>query len=776
MNPKKVLLPQTSRLVWTFIALLVLASFASVAEAQVLNISGVSAVAAATDHTALGGEIAISSVSAGLLSVGTIKIDFGGVPISNLGIDGISTFGADVASIDHARGILTLSVLPDYSIVTLSGVRFNIAASGATSVTATFSAPEGSPYSFVAGNTAIKVIGAVRPGLKVAPDSDSVIVIEPGAFRTATGQITILEGYAGAFASDLFLGQTVATEVKIVVQDLPEGVTIRFPERVDSPENGSTLTVPPGTQLTLPTTTGETTISYVYAASPLSALDPEVIESFPLTYLVEVGVQPTQTAFISMQATFFMNDPANIPYYDVQYVPAEDDLPFPEYEIPFPVVMAPNQFMGVAFTNTSDRDQTITLTLLDRNGNTLSGTDITNPVAWTVPQGTQKRVSSIDVIFGSGILNANLGTMVAKAKRTRPVSFFLTGNIQNTTLDGVTIARAPLSRFVLPYVIREGPSPYTALRIFNPSTDTVAKLSVVVRNASSDILITSPEVSIGPRATLANQLSAIMNADLSQITGGYVEVTSSQSVFAFEVFGNDSELNIINAQDYSAQQYCWIPHFAVGGGYETELDLINLGASGTVKTKITAFDDAGNLISGTGTVPVNFDPLKQKTLNVASFLGINTSQLTVGSILVEVEPQAVGPFGVLPNIAGAVRFKSVGTGFSAALPLKLSAQTSTTYAHVAQASGYFTGLAVFNPQSSGVTVTVEVFSETGNQVGHSHPISLGPNGRISKLLSEMVPASQGQQGGYFRVTSTAGVVSLALFGDGVQSLAAIPAP
>jgi len=260
-----------------------------------------------------------------------------------------------------------------------------------------------------------------------------------------------------------------------------------------------------------------------------------------------------------------------------------------------------------------------------------------------------------------------LGTIVAEVKRTRPVAFFLAGNDQNTTLDGATIDREPLKNFNLPYIAREGESPYTELRVFNPSADAPVNLKIKVRKASGELNVPEKNFAIYQRETLVYRLS---DADLSGLAGGYIEATASENVFAIEVFGNNAELNMANAQEISSEQQYWIPHFAVGGGYETELDLIEMDMElkAPAQLEITAFDDDGNLFSGTGTVAINLKALEQKTINVASLFGMNTSQLRVGSILVKVIPQSTNPFQFfVPSIAGAVRFRSVGTGFSAVL-------------------------------------------------------------------------------------------------------------
>jgi hypothetical protein len=89
---------------------------------------------------------------------------------------------------------------------------------------------------------------------------------------------------------------------------------------------------------------------------------------------------------------------------------------------------------------------------------------------------------------------------------------------------------------------------------------------------------------------------------------------------------------------------------------------------------------------------------------------------------------------------------------------------------------WFTGLAVVNPNPDPVRVTVEVFDSFGARVGISQgldPIPAG--GRISRLLSQMVPSLPAMGSGYFKVHAEQAVYSFAVFGPrSLSSLAAIP--
>jgi len=289
--------------------------------------------------------------------------------------------------------------------------------------------------------------------------------------------------------------------------------------------------------------------------------------------------------------------------------------------------------------------------------------------------------------------------------------------------------------------------------------------------------VASRSIVLRPNETLSGELSQLVGKDISGVSGGYLEgLATEPGVHTTLILGDSSEINIVNASGPFFSQTRWIPHFAVGGGYATEIDLVNVDTEHAATVLLSLFDDDGRALSGTSPTTVTIDPLAKKTITVSSLLGYNRSQVVSGSIRMDVQPIWLGPFSIIPNITGGIRFyNSSQPGFSTILSVDLKRRLSTVYPHVAQDLGYFTGLAVVNPQDDPVVVTVDVFNKTGTQVG-SATYYLEPKGRISKLLYQLVPQSAGQVGGYFRIVATDDVYSIALFGDiAMYSLAAIPA-
>jgi hypothetical protein len=117
--------------------------------------------------------------------------------------------------------------------------------------------------------------------------------------------------------------------------------------------------------------------------------------------------------------------------------------------------------------------------------------------------------------------------------------------------------------------------------------------------------------------------------------------------------------------------------------------------------------------------------------------------------------------------------------FSASLPMHPAGQTDAIFAQVAegQAGGakpYFTGIALFNPNPTDVSVQVQVFNHRGILAAQAN-LTLGPLGRKVKTLGELVPGLN-QIGGYLRVSASGGPISsFAVYGDSaLDFLVAIP--
>ena len=436
-----------------------------------------------------------------------------------------------------------------------------------------------------------------------------------------------------------------------------------------------------------------------------------------------------------------------------------------------PTLLEPERYMGIAFTNTTDFEVSIELKAFDPHGDLITGIDILNPATLRVPPRGQTWAAVGDV-FGSSILSAGLGKISYQSNRAALATLFLIGDEKNTLLDGGTAGQTPLKTFVLPSISREGEEPFTTVHVFNPSADSTLEVELTLYDLAGEVL-GSERVTLSPQGTVIQDITTLFGMDPAMFSGGYIRGSAGgDGVVAFETFGNEQSLNLLSTQPLfpSGRSYS-IPHFAVGGGFDTELNLINTDSSRGVTLRIVVLDDQGN--ARLNPVQVSLGPLEQGVFHLSSLLGISSNEQIVGSLRIDLE-EGFNSSREPASVNGSLRLKSSDGRLSASLPLLLPRDADAFYAHIAQDLGFFTGVAVLNPHRNPVEVRVEAFDQVGDQLGEN-TFTLPGGGRKAKLLMELIPATAGQVGGYFRVRGAREIVSFALFGDlASESISIIP--
>ncbi len=438
----------------------------------------------------------------------------------------------------------------------------------------------------------------------------------------------------------------------------------------------------------------------------------------------------------------------------------------------FPTLLAPQRYMGIAFTNTTDFEVSIEVKAFDPHGDLITGRGILNPATLRVsPRG--QTWASVGDVFGVGILSADLGKISYQSNRAALATLFLIGDEQNTLLDGGTAGERPLKTFILPSISREGNLPFTTIHVFNPSSDSNLEVELTLYDLAGRVL-GSRRVALLPQGTVVQGLKALFGIDPATFSGGYIRgFAGGDGVVALETFGNEQSLNLLAAQPLSLSGRSYsIPHFAVGAGFDTELNLINSDSSRWVTLRIMALDDQGN--ARLNPVQVTLGPLEQGIFNLSSLFGTSSDEQIVGSLRIDLEEGLLDSSLEAASVNGSLRLRSSDGRLSASLPLLLPHDADAFYAHIAQDLGFFTGVAVLNPHGNPVEVTVEAFDQVGDPLGES-TFTLPGGGRKAKLLLELIPATAGQVGGYFRVRGAREIVSFALFGDlASESISIIP--
>ena len=737
---------------------------------------------AKTNRSALSGSL-IFAVEAGTTGPGKIVIDYG-IPIEDFGTVS-SDPAAEIEETDLASGILTVRIPQGVSTrepITLGGVRFDMAATGVERVVANLGVAPGSGFVIREEHLSVEVISRVLPGLEVDLESDLVFILPANFFRPASLTLALKEGFPAAFSGNTGqFNQDVPTRVKIRVVGLPEGVSVTFPDSASSSASDATLDVLGGSETTLPTEDGDRSITYEFQKGRTSDIR---VETFKFDYTVEMvtpDVESTDdttppekgpvvtepTAVFFLQATLAPGESEEcdggpcVPRYQTEFAPPEDELPLPEFETYFPVSPRLGT-LQLRFTNRRDLDLNVRLEALSPAGSRVSGTDIVNPASVTVDRGDQVSVA-VEEIFGSGILDVEIGTIAALTRRAEIGAILLFGN-DLAFGDGGAASQPPRNRFLLPNISREGEEPFTVVHLFNPSEEADTEIRAALYGGAGE-MVSSTDRSLGPRGTISESAETFFAVDLEDFQDGYIRGDATgEGVVAFQTFGNEKTINHLAGQATSLRRPSYgVAHAGFGGGFETELNLINSDESKDSKFRVSIFDDRGQALLA----PVDFvlEPRKQRIADLSVLFGLFSTEALTGSLEIELLNASRGPFLVAPSINGSVRFKSVDGRYSATLPLFRVPDKDALYAHVAQDQGFFTGVAVKNRARAPVDGTVEAFDESGRFVGDAD-FTLDPGARMVKLLFELIPETAGQRAGGFRVLSPDGAVeSFALFGD-----------
>jgi hypothetical protein len=430
-------------------------------------------------------------------------------------------------------------------------------------------------------------------------------------------------------------------------------------------------------------------------------------------------------------------------------------------------------FTGVAITNPQSSRVRATLTAYDANGILITGGNITNPVNIVLPRrGQYARLAS--EIFGAAFNASSAGVIRVAGKTPQLEGFFLTGDMSGTKLDGGTGDIAATFVSYLPLVFQEGDAPFSQLEIFNPG-NSAATVNLQLMDSNGTPLAAATR-SIPAGGMLLQDVGDIFELDPGSIPGGYIKGMSDVAVVFRENFGDARESNILaSPQPVASLAGFYVPHFATGDQYSTELRIVNVSTARQASVTLTLLDDSGAPLSIPGNpAGVEISPGGQLSRTVASLFPGLGSGLVTGTIRVAVKAFSRGPFLTVPGITGAVRFYAANTSASATLPLFVAPARDLVYSHVAEDLGYFTGVAVMNPNAAPAGFTLDVYDKDGAQVGSLSSV-LQPGERFSRLLPELVPASDGQVGGHIRIRSDAPLTSFALFGtDDLRALSAIP--
>ncbi len=308
-----------------------------------------------------------------------------------------------------------------------------------------------------------------------------------------------------------------------------------------------------------------------------------------------------------------------------------------------------------------------------------------------------------------------------------------------------------------------GQAAETWLSIANPTTESVTVHLKLYRDGSTSA--TTANRSIPANGFFYETVGSIFGQ--SSVSSGYVtaEVSGGGGIVGFELVKLTSKQTVVGVggQPAGTASKLYSAQLASLSGFYTNVKLVNTSGQ-SVQATLRATDEAGNNLAGAVTRTIPAGGVLEE--DASSLFGFGGSQVAVGSLTIEADRA---------GLVGDVVFGD-GASFTtaAALPLQTETMTRGIFSQVANVSGLFTGVALFNPGEEPADVTVQVYSVIGTKTGEK-VLTLQPGERISKLLTDgdFIPSTAGQVGGYVDVRSTEALIAQQLFGSATL-LSAVP--
>lgn len=421
-------------------------------------------------------------------------------------------------------------------------------------------------------------------------------------------------------------------------------------------------------------------------------------------------------------------------------------------------------FTQIAVTNLGDRAATLVLTAVDGDGNTIAGQDIVNPNGFQV--GAQAQAATLDLdLFGDGLgLSASRGWIRMESTSSDMGGFALAFGSNLSFLEATSLEGNPLTDFAFAEIEANGTT-----RI-NVANNNPVDASVVFDLVKADGTVGSSQSRIiKANGALVADLFEDLFPGVERDASNYVRVNSTEGVLSFALMKKDSgDMAALSGQDVTAGgTVLYAPHYVAGSDYRTLLSVMNLDAKAG-KVQFQFVGENGVQIGATRAMEIPANG-KLHINDAAFFRQRDTVRTYTGYVRISSD-------GV--RLAGSAVFgDSGGRSFSSALPLIYSPQKSVLYGHAVSNDLYSSGIAIVNPNSTGVQAVIELFAADGASIGKkSEFIAAGQ--RKAKLLTEYFPSREGQDqtSGYVKITSDKPLASFSLFGtENLSVLSAIPA-
>ena len=424
---------------------------------------------------------------------------------------------------------------------------------------------------------------------------------------------------------------------------------------------------------------------------------------------------------------------------------------------------------GLAFSNPTLTATTLTLTARTYAGAVITGEGITNPKTLNLPASNQlaRRPSEI---FGAGIQDRT-GWVEVRTGNPSVRGFFAMFDPSLSQMDGAEFQKGAFSRVIFPR-ISTLPGSITDVTYVNTSAQSTGALFTVYTNSGQ--IVSQQSLPVGPYSGFSGPVTGLLPSGTTPFEGFAVlesMLFGPSSLIGFESYRTFGDVAIMTAVPEANQfRAGYVPLLATQGGYRTRVVLVNympVIQSVTVTAEnltTSAGAYAPSSLSVTRPIPA-FGRIEE---NVDQMFGLSGGAVITGNIRWTTEGITNGPVG----------YVEIGTTdgiLLSAVPAQGTAYSDLFFSQIADGAGYYTGIALLNPNSSSSNVAIEAFNLQGQSVGRT-VVTLLAGERRSRLLTELFQGYTGQFGGYIRVSATRPIYAVQLFGSqSLTFLANVPA-
>jgi hypothetical protein len=259
----------------------------------------------------------------------------------------------------------------------------------------------------------------------------------------------------------------------------------------------------------------------------------------------------------------------------------------------------------------------------------------------------------------------------------------------------------------------------------------------------------------------------------SSFTGTFTfESSVPVAVIALRGLANERAEFLISAQTVtplssSSTGPVYFPHFADGGGWATQVILVNTTAATIGGTAQFLAEDGGPVpntpvalnVNGQSGSAFNYSIPPRSSFRLQTSNGGDNAR--AGSVRVVPAPNNAAPYGF-----AVMSLKKGNTTVSqAAVPAQTAGSAFRMYAEVAGAAGAAgsirSGVAVSNVTAGNITVTFQLTTLNGT-AGPTATATLPPSGHVSKFVDELFPNLSTSYRGVLRVSGTGSIAVVAL--------------